>query len=255
MKRLLIFSLLFCFLLPNLNGQSKRFLAAMDRSEVKENPYISNHNFESFRKSGVATVEMDVCDLDLDLLNAAVFFEFNQLRHKKGRAVLTYNANLDKVARNYVHLFSGNRFRVRGQRARFLSLVHPAAKEMGYHGRLLSAAYAGPVMLDFKGNNYYRDKMETEVSHQLFKGRKPDSREEVHEDEKIPLKAHTYQSFAAQLAAEWFRSVEGKDSRSRAYQNMACYVEPDPRTIKRSQLPRAKAVIVLGGYRMALVQK
>jgi hypothetical protein len=85
----------------------------------------------------------------------------------------------------------------------------------------------------------------------LFYGKKPGLHDSL--VERIPIDLFTYKTFAESVVKKWFSGAYGRKSKSKAFTSAACYIILDERTLFKSRIPTAKAILILGGNQTDLL--
>lgn len=253
MRQFLIIILLgLCFI---ANGQSKRYRAFIDSFEVSVNKYFQDYTATEFLNSDLADKELDLLNVDDDLLNAVVFFTINKYRKKKRRKEFKYSKELDKCAKGYVSYYRFSSFRqTAGNKKKSKKAAKYGADKFGFKGAYIRVLYSQKAMLDKeKLKHFYHDvKASREDGDDvgMYYGNRPSRGDTT---EQTPIEPYTYRSFADDLVSQWFKGANSRLSKSKALTYASCYVLLDSRTMFKSKMPSAKAILIFGGFRTELL--
>lgn len=249
-------SCLFILFLHFTSGaQVKKFISNLDTNLTCKNAYIDQYDdYEAFFSSGVSDMELNPYDVDQDLLNATVFFMMNKVRKKRHRSKFDHCKGLALISHNFIKQFSVFKFRrLKNNNARVSKILPMAFREVHIKKGLSRGIVEMPYLVDYKwGKSFHYDEDDTETDLKMYYGTDVDPEEgEV----KTPIPMHTYTSFADRLVNNMFVGFTSRYMRSKSYSMAACYVEVDQKSIhKKHKIPRARAIILLSGKRVAMIK-
>jgi len=237
-------------------GQSKKFKAYADTVQVEANPYIQNHNWETFFASENIDQELNLLDVDNDLLNATVFFTINKYRKKKRRVPFVADSALFVGANAYGNYYRSSSFRRSEWTSKKANKNSKyTAQKFGFNGEFVKAIISKPALLDKKVflDFYHDHKADEELADDLglYYGTKPKPGDSI--GELKPIEPYTYRSFAEILAKQWCFGAGKRTIKNKGYSVAACYVLMDEKSLFKSRIPNAKAIFILGGNQMDLL--
>ncbi len=237
-------------------SQSKKYIAYTDTFVLKENSYIENNDWNSFFSSVDLSEELDPMDIDMELLNAAVFFTVNKKRKKSRRVPFEYNTSLAVAAQSYATYYNSFSFRKSDWNKRKVKkAARHTVKEEGYYGSFVDCfVNNSPVLNKTMFRDFYYDKrLAKEIGDDLglFYGQRLKAGDSIGEPE--PIEKYTYQEFVDNLVKGWYRGLNRRTMKNKGYSVAACYVVLDKKSLYKTRIPNAKAIFVLGGKQTDLL--
>ncbi len=231
-------------------AQSKHFISKIDTTYNTENKYLKEYNSESFFASGISDETMDVANIDHELLNATIFFTLNKFRARKKREMYKYSFELENIAFNYVLIKSKKRIEDNRNNWQRIYKDFPGIGNLfDFKGKLITFNIACIDAIDYKkGKKFYYDRKDKSTDLKLYYGERH-LRGEVSK-EKIPIRSYSYMEFADELISNFRIGHGSRNAKSKAYEYVGCYVDVDERTLHRRKIPKIKAMIVYGGFRL-----
>ncbi|MEL6847004.1 MAG: CAP domain-containing protein [Bacteroidota bacterium] len=188
----------------------------------------ASYNWQSFQRLPELQQIIDFRQVDLDLLNAAVFYMTNRARHQQGLPALRFNAPLRNMASAHS-----------GQMAKFEFVDHvnpynPRLKTVNHRARRYNAAaHAENVASEFlheykSGTQYYSLEREEGMVYLTS----------THD----PIEPRTYLRFAKELLTGWMNSKGHRTNiLLKDLKSMGCAVQIEVRSVAKGQLPMAYA--------------
>lgn len=246
-----------CFVLFSNIGisQSKKFKKWVDTTTITENKYILNHTIETFFSDPIIKQEIDLLNIDKELLDACVFFTINKARKKLHRRQLIYSQTLYKSASIYSEFYNQNYFKKEAKNNfKAIKNVKYAIRKWSYHCSQINVSISNCRLLDIKNSSrFYYDKKsvqngESELG--VFHGQNIDKYDSTIVKEEV--KPYTYEGFA-NIISKTFVKRNARDIRNKAWQEGACSVVVDKRTLYRNKIPSAKLIFIYGAQRTALI--
>ncbi len=215
------------------------------------NAYIEKHNEVTFFKSPECHEKVDLFSVNLELLEAAIYFTINQ--SQKGKGTLNYHPVLDSLSQYYANRLASRYYKQPDLGTHYVKKRYRRKdiRSTGYKGALWKVG--------FGYNKLYRYPKRTLLNLQLagdtvqsdryvFSLRRGENAktEEVH--------YHTYASLAKSILYKMKRSLRGY--RSGIYSDVGCQIKIDQASFKkRNARPSLCVMIFLGGHRLKMVSK
>ena len=82
------------------------------------NSYIEKYNHQTFFKSNLADEFIDYEHIDLELLQASIYFQINKIRTKSRKEVFKYTETLDQFVTFYGQQYGGYYFKPNAKKKR-----------------------------------------------------------------------------------------------------------------------------------------
>ena len=211
----------------------------------------TDSTFSFLAESNLANQAIEHNDIDIELLNATLYFYINKKRDKGRRTAYQPNQFLFNSCKRIVEKYSGGTLlRFEKKKKRFLNAIKKQAKAANFHGNYLKGYcdYLPVMKISVKGK-YIFDEDYDDGMHLFFhkKKRKKKITKGSRKDLK-PIESHTYLSLAELIfkrSKVFNRSaaISGKQ-----YSQLGCYVSVYQKNEKK--IPKVKVVWVVGGYRL-----
>lgn len=217
-----------------------------DENIIDDNEYLENYTTESFFNSGIAEQTIDINNIDVDLLNATLFFYFDKKRIKGRRPSFSPNTELNLACKNIIKKYSGRTLRrYKKKKLKFNKIVSKRVKEAMFDGTYTEGFTDYVSLIDYKESKkyiyengdffYVKNKKQKKINPSLD-----------------PIPKHTYLSFAESIRKR--QSFFGFNSqlRSKHFSQAGCFISITQKNKKK--IPYAKVVWILGGYRLDLIE-
>ena len=241
----LLFPCVFC-------AQSRNFKVFSEEFVAKENSYMISNNWKSFFSSGDAKEILDIENIDQELLSATVFFMFNKVRAKKRRKPFTFSKELYQSVNTYGNYYRSGSFKRRdGNIRKANKCVRFISKKNKYHGAFQKVYIKQSQAINKRKRATFHHDRKAEEGTGYYYGQRPKAKDSL--KELKPIEFHTYESFAKDIIASWFRGGDTRFSKGKAYTEAACYVFIDKKNVKKRYIPYARVLFVIGGRRMLLI--
>lgn len=211
-----------------------------------DNTYLEDYNTQSFFKAELSEASIQLDNIDLELLNATLFFTLNKKRMRGRKKELHFNSSLIQTCKFIVEKYSSSGLqRFRNKRNRIKKLGKKYSEANNFKGTYTDIIAYGIPLLKIRGNQkYIYDNTLDEENVFFFKKKKKNS------TPPKPISAYSYQSLIDTFIS---RSGGMSGIRNKSFSEFGCYIAIEQRTPKK--IPHAKIVWMMGGYRLGLISE
>jgi len=237
--------LFLCFFSQSFVNAQKRLLTTLDTTTVYQNNIIESYDVRSFFSSGLAEQTLDLESLDIELLEATLFFVINKRRKKP----LVFSPILQSTTQQITNSYSKGMFKKNLERRnRLQKYALVVSRKLKYGGSFIAASTDYLPLLQYNQKRKYKFDEEADEQKYYYRPRK----KRAPPQEKDYIAKHTYLSFAQQINRR--NNYQSKRIfRSKAYQHLGCAIVVVQSSERR--MPYAKIFWVAGAYRLMLLPK
>ena len=214
-----------------------------------ENNYITSYDTESFFNAQLSDAPIELGNIDLELLNATLFFTLNKKRTKGRKKKLRPSDELFKTCKYIVEKYSGNSLkRFRSKKNRIQKLVKKACVQNDFNGTYTDVVVDFLPLLNIreKQKYVYNNKHDDDLVFFFPKRRKSTSPQK-------PIPNHTYQSWVEKIISRSGKMNGMSSIRNKGFSEIGCYISIEQRTPRK--IPYAKMIWIVGGYRLNLLEE
>jgi len=210
---------------------------------------LEDYNTQSFFDTELSDATIQLDQIDLELLNATLFFTLNKKRTRGWRKELSFNSTLSQTCKFIVEKYSSSGLqRFRNKKNRIIKLGKKYSTANNFHGAYTDIVSDGIPLLKIRDNQkYIYDNTLDDENVFFFRKRKKNTAPHK------PISIHTYQSLVDALISRSGRMNGMSGIRNKSFSEFGCYIAIEQRTPKR--IPHAKMVWMVGGYRLGLVKE
>ena len=208
----------------------------------------STYDTESFFNAQLSNAPLELDHIDLELLNATLFFTLNKKRTKGRKTVLKSNEKLFNTCKYIVEKYSGNslkRFRMKENRIQ--RIAKKSCLQYDFNGTYTDVVVDYLPLLKMRENQkYVFDNQQDGDQVFFFPKRKKSTLPHK------PIPNHTYQSLVEKIIRRSGRMNGMSSVRHKGFSEIGCYISIEQRNPKK--IPYVKMTWIVGGYRLGLLE-
>jgi len=213
-----------------------------------ENEYLNSYNTKSFFEAKLSDAKIELDNIDLELINATLFFNINKKRGKGRKKEFRNSPELNNTCKSIVEKYSGSSLkRLRWKEHRIEKIVKKQSPQYNFNGSYTD------VVVDFLPLLKIRDKQKY-----IYNNEQSDedifffSKNKKSTLPYKPIPHHTYQSLIESILKRSGVMRGSSQIRNKGFSELGCYISIEQQTPKK--IPYAKMVWIVGGYRLGLIE-
>ena len=213
-----------------------------------ENTYLDTYGSKSFFKSQLSDATLEIDNIDLELLNATLFFTLNKKRGSRKKE-LGINKELINTCESIVKKYSGNSFRrFRSKKNRIRKIAKKYCLQNNFQGTYTDVVVDYSPLLKIRDKQKYIYNNEEQDDDVFFFSKKRKSTAPLK-----PIAKYTYQSFIETIIKRTGRMNGMTQIRNKGFSEIGCYISIEQKNPKK--IPYAKMIWIVGGYRLGLIEE
>lgn len=239
--------LIISFLLSSI--PNSLFINELNINHFEDNEYLENYTSTSFFESKLADKIIDLENIDIELINATLFFYLNKKRTKGRRKAFRGNESLFQTCKNFTTKYSGNSFKsFKKNKVRFERSLKKNLKLTNFNGTYFNGScdYVPLLKMSKKKKYIYDEDFNDGEDLFFFKKKK-------RKQQRKPIEIHTYLSLAETIFKRTNFNERNTSVSGKQFSELGCFVEVIQKNKKR--MPHVEVIWIVGGYRLGLIQK
>ena len=214
------------------------------------NSYIEKYSAVDFFKKNISQKKLDFENIDVELLNATLYFTINKKRQRRSGDVYKWNEILTKTANLYLNEKRAIYFKPNtAKKKRIKKQLEKMVKSGGYNGAYIDVAFNYLPALNYnKSRKYFHGSRRSNVESEEFYYT---PKNKTKTPEIIPT--HTYQSFIGKCL-KTVSNIHGQSIRhAKTYDAIGIAIALEQKS--KTRMPYVKMMWVYGGSRLGKLEK